>query len=131
MRCLLVVAAAAMTVLVSSGVAHAGKPANKACHGASISVLARNQAAPGSFGAAVVGFAQEPDGRPGLGDGIQALHVGERLPEDEVWAWCLGAVPCERAARPHGSGLVCVPALSSRALGSARAARCERSQREG
>jgi hypothetical protein len=45
-------------------------------------MLASNQAAPGAFGSAVVGFAQEPGNRPGLGDGVQLLQAG--LVPDEV-----------------------------------------------
>jgi hypothetical protein len=46
------------------------------------STLASNQAAPGAFGSAVVGFAQEPGNRPGLGDGVQLLQAG--LVPDEL-----------------------------------------------
>jgi hypothetical protein len=88
MKRLLVVTSSVVTVLVvAPGVADAGKPANQACHGESISALASNQPAPGSFGAAVVGFAQEPDDRPGLGDGIQALHAGD-VPDEVVPNTC-------------------------------------------
>jgi hypothetical protein len=62
--------------------ASAGEPVVQACHGESISALASTQPAPGVFGAGVVGFAQAPDGQPGLGDGIAALHAG--LVPDEV-----------------------------------------------
>ena len=83
MKRLIVVASAAVAVIASAGgVADAGPPANQACHGESISVLASNQDVPGAFGAATVGFAQAPDGRPGLGDGIELLHAG--LVDDEV-----------------------------------------------
>ena len=58
-------------------VVSAGKPASQACVGASLSALAMNQPAPGVFGAGVVSFAQAPDGRPGLGDGINALAAGD------------------------------------------------------
>jgi hypothetical protein len=34
------------------------------------------QLTPGGFGQGVVGFAQGPTTRPGLGDGIQALQAG-------------------------------------------------------
>jgi hypothetical protein len=58
------------------GAAEAGRPNNTGCYGESISTLAKNQASPGGFGAGVVGFAQAPDGHPGLGDGVQALQAG-------------------------------------------------------
>ena len=61
---------------LTTGVAAAAKPANPACVGTSFSPLASNQPAPGAFGGAVVSFAQEPDDRPGLGNGIQALQAG-------------------------------------------------------
>ena len=50
--------------------AAAAEPANQACIGESFSALA----GPG-FGQGVVEFAQQP-GKPGLGDGIQALQAG-------------------------------------------------------
>ena len=50
--------------------AAAAEPANQACIGESFSALA----GPG-FGEGVVSFAQQP-GKPGLGDGIQALQAG-------------------------------------------------------
>ncbi len=84
MKRLIVVASAAVAVIASAGgVADAGPPANQACHGESISVLARNQDAPGAFGAGTRSFAQDPNtDHPGLGDGIQLLHAG--LVDDEV-----------------------------------------------
>jgi hypothetical protein len=60
----------------NTGVASAGEPANQGCYGESISALATNQPGPGAFGAGVVGFAQDPNSRPGLGDGVQALQAG-------------------------------------------------------
>jgi hypothetical protein len=62
---------------LNTGVASAGQPANQACVGESLSALATNQPAPGAFGQGVRGFAQQPDARPGLGDGIQALQAGD------------------------------------------------------
>ena len=50
--------------------AAAAEPANRACIGESFSALA----GPG-FGQGVVSFAQQ-SGKPGLGDGIQALQAG-------------------------------------------------------
>jgi hypothetical protein len=46
-----------------------------------------NQPAPGSFGSGVVGVAQAPDGRPGLGDGINALAAGA-VPDEVVENTC-------------------------------------------
>jgi peptidoglycan hydrolase-like protein with peptidoglycan-binding domain len=83
MKRLLVATSAAVAVVTSAaGVADAGPPANQGCYGESISALASNQPAPGAFGDAVVGFAQEPDSRPGVGDGVQLLQAG--LVPDEV-----------------------------------------------
>ena len=56
--------------------ASAGKPANQACLGQTDSALASDQPFPGAFGHGVVGFAQAPDGSPGLGNGIQAVQAG-------------------------------------------------------
>jgi hypothetical protein len=83
MKRLLVATSAAVAVVTSAaGVVGAGPPANQGCYGESISGLASTQPAPGAFGDAVVGFAQAPDSRPGLGDGVQLLQAG--LVPDEV-----------------------------------------------
>lgn len=89
MRRLVVVTAVAIAGVVAAmpAVASAGKPANQACVGKSLSALAMNQPAPGSFGAGVVGFAQAPDARPGLGDGIANLAAGA-VPDDLVENTC-------------------------------------------
>ena len=71
------VALAAGITLGAAGAAGAGPPTTQACVGESLSALASDQPAPGAFGAGVVGFAQAPDARPGLGDGIQALQAGD------------------------------------------------------
>jgi len=84
MKRFVVVTCVAIAGLVAApATASAGKPASQACTGASLSALAMNQAGPGGFGAAVAGFAQESDGRPGLGDGIQAFQAG-LVPDDVV-----------------------------------------------
>ena len=75
---------AAASMVVAAGLiaavaapASAAKPANQACVGESLSALAMPPApSPGSFGAAVVSFAQNPSGRPGLGDTAQAGAAG-------------------------------------------------------
>ena len=57
--------------------ASAATPANQACVGESLSALASNQPSNGSFGAAVVDFAQMPNTlHPGLGDGVQVFQAG-------------------------------------------------------
>jgi hypothetical protein len=72
---------------IASGGVDAGAPANQGCYGESISALARNQPAPGAFGAGVVGFAQAQDDRPGLGEGVQALQAG-LVPDQAVPNTC-------------------------------------------
>jgi hypothetical protein len=71
----------------STGVADAGKPANQACVGESLSALAVGSA--GAFGAGVVGFAQEPDvpERIGLGDNLQVFQAGV-VPDEIVPNTC-------------------------------------------
>jgi hypothetical protein len=72
--------AATAGVAIVSGLfalpADAAEPANQACYGESISALASNQPAPGAFGHGVVGFAQDPNSGPGLGDGVQLVQAG-------------------------------------------------------
>ena len=70
------VATIAVAVTSVAGVVDAGRPAVQGCYGASISALATTQPFPGAFGAGVRGFAQDPEGRPGLGDGVQLLQAG-------------------------------------------------------
>jgi hypothetical protein len=72
------VGAAIATLAVTSltGAAHAGPPARQGCVGKTMSALATNQPGPGAFGHGVAAFAQAPDGKPGLGDGIQLLQAG-------------------------------------------------------
>ena len=75
---------AAASMMVAAGLAtavaapaSAATPATQACVGMSLSALASNQPSNGSFGAAVVGFAQMPGtAHPGLGDGVQAFQAG-------------------------------------------------------
>lgn len=70
---------------LNTGVAGASKPANQACVGESLSALAIGSQ--GAFGAGVVGFAQDPTTRPGLGDGIQAFQAGD-VPDEVVPNTC-------------------------------------------
>lgn len=74
-------------IAVMAPVAGAGEPAVEACVGESLSSLATQQPEPGGFGQAVVGFAQAPDGLPGLGDGVQALQAGA-VPDEVVPNTC-------------------------------------------
>jgi len=76
-RFLIATGIAFVTVASVAGAVDARTPANRGCYGESISALASDQAVPGGFGAAVVGFAQAPDERPGLGDGVQLLQAGD------------------------------------------------------
>jgi len=78
---------AAGATLASGSIAGAGQPANHACVGESLSALATTQPSPGAFGAAVRGFAQDPNSPPGLGDGIQAFQAGQ-VPDDVVPNTC-------------------------------------------
>lgn len=79
--------AAAGVMLASGGVASAAQPVQQACLGESVSALASSQPAPGAFGAAVLGFAQDPTTAPGLGDGLQALQAGQ-VPDEVVPNTC-------------------------------------------
>jgi len=78
------VAAGAVTGV--AGEAGASQPVVQACVGATFSgaahALHEAGAPPGSLGAIVSGFAQQDDGHPGLGEGIQAIQAG--LVPDEV-----------------------------------------------
>jgi hypothetical protein len=91
MRRIRIAAAAVMVTagvsLGSGSVASAGQPANQACVGESLSALATTQPFPGAFGGAVTGFAQDPAGRPGLGDAIQAAQAGQ-VPDEVVPNTC-------------------------------------------
>jgi hypothetical protein len=73
---------AAASMVVAAGLiaavaapASAATPVNHGCVGESLSALAINLA-PGDFGAAAVGTAQNPSGRPGLGDFVQLGQAG-------------------------------------------------------
>ena len=86
---------AAASMVVAAGLiaavaapASAAQPANQACIGESLSVLAKPpQPSPGSFGAAVVSFAQDPSGSHGLGDTAQAGAAG-LIPDDVLPNTC-------------------------------------------
>lgn len=75
--CLVLAVSFVAALGLTTGVAGAAAPANQACVGTSLSALATTQPFPGAFGQGVRGFAQAPDDRPGLGDGIQALQSGD------------------------------------------------------
>jgi hypothetical protein len=70
---------------LTTGVAGAAEPADQACVGESLSALA--EGSQGAFGAGIVGFAQEPESQPGIGDGIQVLQAG-LVPDDAVPNTC-------------------------------------------
>jgi hypothetical protein len=73
-----VVAVSAVTGVATA--AGAGTPVVQGCVGSSFSDGAHAVhdagAPPGTIGAILSGFAQQPDAKPGLGDGIQALQAG-------------------------------------------------------
>jgi hypothetical protein len=80
-RSITIRSAAAAAFVLSAGLlgeasAHAATPVEHACVGTSFSTAAHNLP-PGGLGAVVKGFAQAPDFRPGIGDGIQALQAGD------------------------------------------------------
>lgn len=64
---------AALTLFGFAGPASAATPVVQACVGTTFSTLTQ---APGPLGPGVVGFAQDPSSRPGIGDGIQDLQAG-------------------------------------------------------
>ena len=78
------IAAGAVTGV--AGEAGASEPVVQRCVGATFSEAAQALhdagAPPGSLGDIVSGFAQQDDGHPGIGDGIQAIQAG--LVPDEV-----------------------------------------------
>jgi len=61
------------TLGLLAGPASASTPVVQACVGSTFSTLAHG---PGPLGQGVKSFAQDPNGKPGLGDGIQALQAG-------------------------------------------------------
>jgi len=66
--------------------ANAAQPVVQACVGTTFSQAAA--ALPGGqLGQIVVGFAQDPNSPPGLGDGIQALQAGQ-VPDDAAVNTC-------------------------------------------
>ena len=76
------VAAVALATIVATGVtagvAGAGQPVVKGCVGDTFSA---NRDVAGPFGQVIRNFAQDPNNRPGLGDGIQAVQAGV-VPDD-------------------------------------------------
>ncbi len=71
-----------------AGVAGASPPAVQACVGTTFSGAATTAPA-GFVGDVVKGFAQDDDGQPGLGDGIQLLQAG-LVGDDVVVNTCNG-----------------------------------------
>jgi hypothetical protein len=69
--------------------AAAATPVVQGCVGSTFSAAAQASPFPGAIGHAVESFAQAPDARPGLGDGIQALQAGD-VTQDVVPNTCNG-----------------------------------------
>jgi hypothetical protein len=85
---------AAVSMVVAAGLmagvaapASAATPRVKGCVGESLSALATNQPSNGSFGAGAAGLAQDPSGRPGLGDFAQTAQAG-LIPDDVLPNTC-------------------------------------------
>jgi hypothetical protein len=71
----------AATLTVGAAQAGASEPVVQGCVGSTFSDAAHvlhdsELAPPGFLGQIVSGFAQQPDGQPGQGDGIQLLQAG-------------------------------------------------------
>ena len=74
-RAVVVAGVAVGLLLGTSGAASAGQPVVQACVGTTFSGAAA--ALPGGeLGQTIRAFAQDPMGRPGIGDGIQAVQAG-------------------------------------------------------
>ena len=85
-RAMLVAGVAVGFLFGTSGAAGAGEPVVQACVGTTFSDAAA--ALPGGdLGQVVRGFAQAPDARPGIGDGIQAVQAGD-VPDDVAVNTC-------------------------------------------
>jgi hypothetical protein len=82
LRCVLSLALVGTAGVALASPAGAAKPARHACLGTTYSDAATDQPFPGALGHLVASFAQEPENRPGLGDGIQAVQAG--LVPDEI-----------------------------------------------
>ena len=66
------------SLVIGAGAAGAATPASQGCVGSTVSGLAAVAHANGiPYGQLVVGFAQDPFSRPGLGDGVQLLQAGQ------------------------------------------------------
>ena len=90
------IVACAVSACVVTGVATeagASEPVVQACVGTTFSGAAHTLrdlgAAPGTLGGIVSGLAQQPDGQPGLGDGIQQTQA-ELTPDSVVVNTCNG-----------------------------------------
>ena len=87
-RLLTSLAATAGLGLLAPGVAGAAQPVVQACVGTTFSDAAHSLP-PSGVGTTVSGFAQAPDGTPGLGDGIHLLQAG-LVPDSTVPNTCNG-----------------------------------------
>ena len=90
------IVACAVSACVMAGLgteAGASQPVVQACVGTSFSGAAHTLrdlgAPPGTLGDIVSGLAQQPDGHPGLGDGIQQTQAG-LTPDSVVVNTCNG-----------------------------------------
>jgi hypothetical protein len=82
-RAVTAAAIVAGSLVIGAGAAGAATPVSQGCVGSTVSNLsavAHDAGIP--YGQLIVGFAQDPFSRPGLGDGIQQLQAG--LVPDEV-----------------------------------------------
>ena len=78
------------TLCATAGVATASQPVVHACVGSTFSQDVQAYSAIGTPpGTVISGFAQSPDGHPGLGDGIQNLQAG-LVPDSTVPNTCNG-----------------------------------------
>jgi hypothetical protein len=80
LRCVVGTAAVAVGTLAISTTAGASTPVVTGCVGVTFSDAAHGSVR-GSFGQTIRGFAQAPDERRGLGDGIQQVQAGQ-IPDD-------------------------------------------------
>jgi hypothetical protein len=93
-RWMVVCVVGAATLTVGAAQAGASEPVVQGCVGSTFSDAAlvlhdSELAPPGFLGDVVSDFAQQPDARPGFGDGIQALQAGD-VPDSVAVNTCDG-----------------------------------------